>query len=102
VGPYCIALHTGVLGLPARYHGRFEEWLLQSVMCANLLRGSFTPPVCIMISVQLVISIFYTTFLTDAGNLSFSDINDHAMLIIEIMLKRGNEYFTHLAFSMPE
>jgi len=32
----------------------------------------------------------------------FTDINDHAMLIVEIMMKRESEYFTHIAGYMPE
>jgi hypothetical protein len=40
--------------------------------------------------------------LTGAVNSLFTDINDHAMLIAEIIMKRESGYFTHIAFLMPE
>jgi hypothetical protein len=46
--------------------------------------------------------VFLCNFFTDAVNSRFTDRNDHAMLVIEIIMKRENAYFTHIAGYMPE
>jgi len=45
---------------------------------------------------------FYSTFLIGAINYLFTDGNDHAMLIVEIMMKKESAYFTRIAGYMPE
>jgi hypothetical protein len=40
--------------------------------------------------------------LTGAVNSLFTDINDHAILIVEIIMKRESEYFAHMAVYMPD
>jgi len=49
-----------------------------------------------------VSSNLYAVFLTGVVNFLFTDINDHAMLIVEIIMKKESEYFTHIAVYMPE
>jgi len=40
--------------------------------------------------------------LIGAINYLFTDGNDHAMLIVEIMMKKESAYFTRIAGYMPE
>jgi len=55
-----------------------------------------------MVSNQIVFSNLYAAFLTGVVNFHFTDINDNAMLIFEIIMKRESEYFTHTAVYMPD
>ncbi|MBC2698676.1 MAG: hypothetical protein HF974_10190 [ANME-2 cluster archaeon] len=59
-------------------------------------------PVFIMVPNQIVFSNLYAAFLTGVVNFLFTDINDHAMLMFEIIMKRESGYFTHIAVYMPE
>ena len=70
-------------------------------ICTKPLRGSFGPRLHNSFGLNCFFD-FICSFLTGAVNSLFTDINDHAMLIAEIIMKRESGYFTHIAFLMPE